>query len=682
VTPAAAADGTRPSLYTTRIATWAGILLVCAAATLYIVTLDRWLTWGDLAGGDLITHQYAQVQARPSNAPGYPLYTMGGWLWFHGLRSAFAAAGLPYPNPIPILSGYSTLWALIALWLLYRTLTFLTSSRYAPDSLWGEGGNWPLAWLVGAFYTVTYFFWYYATTTEQYSSAVAQTLAIVYVYLLWARADRLQESDYYAGNTRAGRLLVLLAFLCGISLAHMLTVAFIVPPLVAVVLWQRPSLMRNGRLVAAVVAAALLPLAAYLYVYIRGMQHPEWWGGGNWQSTAQWFWAFVSTSQGREELGWGFEAGRTFFGNGFPQIIWQELSAPLLLAGLIGIVWLKQRTALMLYSTLVIYLLFNWAYRYGNWFQVILPAYPLLLLGLAGVALRLARLPGGIRQRWLQVALLLLLVSAVGWRFAASWPQADSSRLPADEALTRAAVLLDAELPPEAALFAERGEATALDYMAQIWALRPDLRIVGSSQAQAALMEGDPLLATWSSAETLLAEIEGVNSVQAHNSDWVLMNGPTPAATPSSDSTPLNLPTLEQYTTQPSPSGAPVTAPYGSVPPALDVRLRWRLPEGGWPNDLALSLRPTLAGNFIPDPTGAPGAILQVDAAAPLHGLAALAPGGVTSPLFEDAYRLPLAAPLPNGADGIALILYRTVADGAGGSGFETVADLRLPLKP
>ena len=55
-------------------------------AALYLFTLDDGLRPGELEGGDLITHQYAQVQGRPSNAPGYPLYTMGGWLWFHARR--------------------------------------------------------------------------------------------------------------------------------------------------------------------------------------------------------------------------------------------------------------------------------------------------------------------------------------------------------------------------------------------------------------------------------------------------------------------------------------------------------------------------------------------------------------------------------------------------------------------
>ncbi len=659
-------------IYSSSTATWAGILLVVCAAILYASTLDRWLTWGDLAGGDLITHQYAQVQARPSNAPGYPLYTMGGWLWFHGLRGAIAGLGSAHPNPIPILSAYSTLWALVALWLLYRTVCLVTSSRYWPQSPWLRTGNWPLAWLLSAFLGVTYFFWFYATTTEQYSSAVAQTVAIVYVYLLWAEADAEAHADY-GPRSSPGRLLILLALLCGISLAHMLTVAFIVPPLIAVVLWQRPNLLRNGRMVAAVVFAAVLPLSAYLYVFVRGAQHPEWWGG-EWKTAAAWFWAFVSTAQGREELGWGLESGRAFFGNGFPALTWQELSVPILLAGLVGIAFLQRKTAAMLYGTLAIYALFAWAYRYGNWFQVVLPAYPLILLGVAGLSLRLASWSRTAHSRWAQPALLLLLTAAVGWRFAASVPQTNSRRYPPDEALGHAAVLLADEPPENAALFAEQGDSAALDYLAHIWGLRPDVMIIGSDQAQRALDGGRPLLATWGSASTLIGEMGGPLGVSAENADWARIgadNGPRDVAGDTmSRLRPVGVPELERYTTAPGPASAPIT----ETVPAMDVQLLWRLPEGGWPVGLSLSLRPTLNGAFVAGSDGAVGEIVQIDAAAPLHGLTPFAPNG---PLLADAYRLPLPAPLPAGADGIAIVLYRAV-DG----GFETVADLRLPLNP
>ncbi len=120
--------------------TWAALVLLALALLLYTLTLDNGLQAEELIGGDLITHQYAQVQARPSNAPGYPLYTMGGWLWFHALRPLAALASPAPPNPLPILSSYSTLWALLALGLLYAILTHITRSPRHP------AGNWPLAW--------------------------------------------------------------------------------------------------------------------------------------------------------------------------------------------------------------------------------------------------------------------------------------------------------------------------------------------------------------------------------------------------------------------------------------------------------------------------------------------------------------------------------------------------------
>ncbi len=39
----------------------------------------------------------------------------------------------------------------------------------------------PVAMLTTAFYAVTYFFWFYSVTTEQYTSAVFQTLLIVWL---------------------------------------------------------------------------------------------------------------------------------------------------------------------------------------------------------------------------------------------------------------------------------------------------------------------------------------------------------------------------------------------------------------------------------------------------------------------------------------------------------------------
>jgi len=658
----------------------AGVLLLALALLLYVATLDNGLQPGELLGGDLITHQYAQVQARPSNAPGYPLYTMGGWLWFHSIRAVVQSVGFTTPNPLPILSSYSTLWALLALGLLYAILNFITRSARHP------AGNWPLAWLLSAFYAVTYFFWYYATTTEQYTSAIAQTLAIVYVYLLWREREIKRLRDWRLeiksdGNTpipdlqspisnlpisQSPNLLILLAFLCGLSLAHMLTVAFIAPPLVIAILWERPQLLRDWRLVLACIGAALLPLASYAYVYVRGAAHPEWWGAGEWANANEWFWSFVSTAQGREELLWGFQPTCAFFDGGFPALIWGELSIPLLAIGLFGIALLGRKPAFVLYGTLAIYLVFNWMYRCGNWYQVILPAYPLILLGAAAVLDRWeSRLVG--RSRWLAYAPLALLVVAVIWRFDASWPRTDSRNRAEDTGLTRAAILLDQPLPADAGLFASVEDALALDYLINIWGLRSDLRVVSSLDAAQKLATGGVVLATLDAASLLLEELpeDSTPARAVFSPDWLALAQAAPP-TPTQPAIRLDrlLPngvTLVGCSTTPAPDGAPVT----QATPAVDVTLFWRLPDG-WPPGLGLSLRPTQQGAFIADP--ATGGVIQRDAAAPAQGLVTPTPAA----LIADAHRIPM----PDGADGMMLIVYQMTD-----AGFENLLELPLPLK-
>lgn len=678
---------------------WAGAALLALALLLYAVTLDNGLQPEELIGGDLITHQYAQVQARPSNAPGYPLYTLGGWLWFHTLRPLAALAATDAPNPIPILSSYSTLWALLALGLLYAILNHLTRSPLHP------AGNWPLAWLLSAFYAVTYFFWYYATTTEQYTSAIAQTLAIVYVYLKWRVArgegrdsstelsmvndpiDEGRESQSLTINNqqltinnsqfptdrlpsplapRPSFLLILLAFLCGLSLAHMLTVAFIVPPLVIAIVWEEPRVLRNWRLMLAVVVAALLPLLSYVYVYARGAAHPEWWGAGEWTSAGEWFWSFVSTSQGRDELARGFQATCAFFDGGFPALIWGELSIPLLVVGLIGIARLGRKPAFVLYATLLIYLVFDWMYRCGNWYQVILPAYPLILMGVAAAAdwWEARFMP----RRWLAYAPLALLVVAIAWRFDASWPRANSNNRPEDTGLDRAAILLDQPLPPGAGLFAPVADALALDYLINIWGIRPDLRVVSSSDAGSLLDRDGMVLATLDAAPILLGEVQSTNTPirSPFGADWLALASRHLAqpATPQGtvDAALGEGLTLVAYAVDPAPAGAPVT----EAERAVDVTLFWQLRDG-WPAGYGISLRPTAGGAFLPD--AATGGVIQRDAAAPVQGLGQPPVDG----MLADAHRIPM----PDGADGVMLIVYRAT-DG----GFENLLELPLDVPP
>ena len=639
---------------------WAGMALLVLALLLYILTIDNGLRPEELIGGDLITHQYAQVQARPSNAPGYPLYTMGGWLWFHTFRPLAALGTNAPPNPIPILSSFSTLWALLSLGLLYAILTHITRSPRHPT------GNWLLAWLLGAFYAVTYFFWYYATTTEQYTSAIAQTLAIVYGYLLWREQGRDgHEAGSAAPTSRSLRLLLLLAFLCGISLAHMLTVAFIVPPLVVAVVWEKPRILRNGKLVLASLAAALLPLLSYAYIYVRGAAHPAWWGTGEWSSAGEWFWSFISTAQGRDELARGFQTSCALFDGGFPELIWGELSIPLLVIGLLGIARLGKQPAFVLYATGTIYLLFNWMYRCGNWYQVILPVYPLILIGAAAAA-DWWEVRNAAASHWRRGVTLALLVLAIVWRVDASWPRANSHNRPDDTGLDRAAVLLDQPLPPGANLFAAVDDALALDYLINIWQLRPDLRVISSHAAGPAVDGGGLVLTTLDAAPVLLDEITtAVPPVRSpFGADWLaLATAPVAPSRATSSAVGALLGdgvTLDAYAVQISPDGAPVT----QADRAVDVTLFWQI-DGAWPAGYGISLRPTAGSAFLPDTST--GGIIQRDAAAPVQGL--VAPAG--SETLASTARIPM----PDRADGVMLIVYR-----ASDEGFANLLELPLSV--
>jgi len=449
--------GNRLSRFDARVLT-SGLLLL-AAALLYLLTLDNGLRPDELTGGDLITHQYAQVEARPSNAPGYPLYTMIGWLWFRVGRWVLGGA----LNPIQILSLYSTLWALASLALLYLILLRILPRR------------WPLALLLTAFYATTYFFWYYSVTTEQYTSAVFQTLLVIWLAFRW--------DDAPADST-----LLWLAFVSGTMLANMVTTLFILPPLLWFILFRRgaaggtmgQAYLKRPKLLLQAVGLALLPLLSYVYVYIRGAQHPEWRGLGDWPTAWAWFVDFVTIQQGRDELAPGLTAAN-FFTAEFPGLMIRELTWLIFFGGLLGLAGLPRRRALFLYTTLLLYLIFCWSYRFGNWFQVIIPAYPIFIIGFAaGLSLVIGHwslvinhwLPAKLRNHSSLIihhSSFIILFLLLLYRFSLSWPRANQRDLPVDTGLDPGwAILADRPIRP-ALVATDFEERVALEYLRAVW---------------------------------------------------------------------------------------------------------------------------------------------------------------------------------------------------------------------
>lgn len=581
------------------LATAAGLVLILGFTILYGLTLDDGLRPEELLGGDLITHQYAQVEGRFANAPGYPLYTMGGWLWFHALSPTLG--GLL--NPTQVISLYSTFWALLSLAILYRL------------ALLASGGREPIAVAATAAYGFTYFFWYYAVSTEQYTSAVFQTLLLVWLAWRWE-------------TTGHFRLLDAMALVVGTCAANLVTTLVIVLPLVWFVLDREPRLRRPQQSWLRWIGLAMLPLLAYAYVYIRGAQHPEWRGVGEWSSTLAWFIDFLSTGQGRSELTLSpFPIDFSYLG-----LVIRELTWPGLIAGVVGVALLPRRRALLLLSTLALYLALSYVDRNGNWFQIVMPAYALIYLGLASAAAALLQcLPTGYRG-WAHVGLVLAITALAASRFATSYPRADLSARPDDTALCPGQAIL-----ADLAESGHNGPVTVLTTYDVAVSLQY-LRVVYGQGTRLSTVTADGDGALWLSrdaagmADGMLASIEA----------WgpALLGPPRPATLGAvHDLGPLRFSDL---------TAERRLADWRCGGDQLVVRLRWLAATEA--EGVSVSVRPTLGEAYL----SVGDAPVQEDHA-PLWGLVPLdrlGPGESVA----DAYLVRL--PRDMAFDGVALIAY------------------------
>lgn len=638
---------------------WAGAATIIVAALLYLLTLDNGLRPDELTGGDLITHQYAQVEARPSNAPGYPLYTMGGWLWFRLGRGLLGWAF----NPLQILSLYSTLWGLAALLLLY--LILLRVSR-----------RWGLAALLTLFQATTFFFWYYSVTTEQYTSAVFQTLLIIWLAFTWDDVPR-------------DRLLLGLAFVSGTMLANMVTTLFILPPLLWFIFFRRAETaparlmllhyLRRPRLAIAAIGAALLPLLSYAYIYIRGAQHPEWRGAGQWPSPWAWFLQFITIQQGRDELGPGL-AAQSFFTAEFPALIWQELTWPIFLGGLFGLIYLGRRRAIFLGGTLLIYFVFAWGYRFGNWFQVIMPTYPIFVIGFAAGITRvieLAERRSLVSGHWSLVirwGSAFLLLGLLAWRFSASLPEANQRDRPTDTGLNPGWALLADRPATPALIFTDFEEQVALQYLKGVWGLAPEIAAVAPGQPPAQpVVDHAALVLTYASRRAVAAAPETITAAvhpQAAGEQLIalwpvprteLPPGVKPLALKFGDQ--LELVGWERVST--GDTLPPMVAPRWPLA-TWQIALYWQA-STQLPENYTVSVRPLVEGQLI----NVAGENLIQDHQ-PVWGVYPTSrwqPGEIV----RDVYALRL----PEGVnpEAMQVVVYRT-----GAGGFENLADYVIPL--
>jgi hypothetical protein len=591
--------------------------------SLYLLTLDNGLEPWQLEGGDLITHQYAQAELRFANAPGYPLYTFLGWVWF----SLGRAILWPFFNPTEILSLFSTIWALSALAVLYVVLLDLT------------GRNWAVAGLTTFFYGTTFFFWYYSVTSEEYTAAVLQTALIVLFAFRWDK-------------TRKDKFFLLLAFVVGLALANLLTVLLAVPALLFFVLKGAPGIVKRGRLMAKSAVLVLCPLLSYGYVYVRGAQHPEWWGGTKWDSALEWFVDFLTISQGRGELSWSI-------GGWGPEPlthVFVELTVVGLVAGLAGIAFLGWRRAGLLYGIILGYVPFIYLDRFGNWFQVVMPLYLLGALGMGILADRAwRRFPG-----WPRVVVVLGLLVLTINRLWFNFPLADQRDRPQDTALELGRAIL-ADVPPGGAVISGNYEENlSLNYLTKVWGERRDLRVVITDDVLEMYEAGEGnLFLTRGSVAMVLSRL---------------------AESPSLSSSGLQLIALSRepsYETPPMEGRVDavlgedlVLLGYDSVPAAEGLRLAlyWKASDV-LDADYAVSVRPTRGSELLFDE----GELVQEDHAHPVWGFYPTS-RWVRGEVVRDDYLV--AVPSGLAYDGATVVVYRATDEG-----FEDLGSVSLAFE-
>jgi hypothetical protein len=494
----------------------------------------------------------------------------------------------------------------------------------------------------------------------------------------------------------------------------MVTVLLIAPPLLWFILSCREDVLRRPGLMARCAGLGLLPVASYAYVYMQGAAHPEWRGAGQWPSTWAWFVDFLTTHQGRDEMAPGLTLARFFTGE-FPALIWGELTWLVLVGGLIGLWWLGRRRAFFLYGSLALYAVFCWVDRFGNWFQVTMPAYPLIILGLAAglaaisdactcAALRrkcwcqrsaisdqqsaVSGQPSAISSQQpptsnfqpptsnlqsltsnFQPLILIAFTALVAYRFAVSLPGADQSRRPDETGLDPGwAVLADHPLP-NSVVVGETDEWLALQYLATVWEAQPPVLprpLCRPDPAGAAVYltrraaGADPACLAdrhrYAAGATLIrAQADSNTQLPASAHPLAVDFGPTM--------------TLAGFETQSTPGdgASRSTLDASRFPLAWRLSLYWRATAKS-DVDYTVSVRPLRAGSLIPGGDGQP-IIQDHQPVWNAYPTSRWSPGEIV----RDDYGLDL--PGQAVPDGAQIVVYRITAEG-----FENLGEANISL--
>lgn len=234
----------------TRLAA-AGVFAFCLLV--YGATLYPTVPGGD--AGELVAVADALGVVHP---PGYPLWTLAAKL-FTVLPGGSTAWRVAWMSAAATAAAAALVFAVVVMFLVRRGGEFSNPSG-------GASGNMAAGLAAAALFAFSPTPWAYAVGAEVFALHGFLVALLVFLALRWDDTRRLRDA-------RA------VAFTMGLGLAHHHTMIFYALPVAAWLLWRgRASLLAPASL-ARLVAAGLLGLTPYLYLFVAGaMENPLSWG--------------------------------------------------------------------------------------------------------------------------------------------------------------------------------------------------------------------------------------------------------------------------------------------------------------------------------------------------------------------------------------------------------------------
>ena len=415
----------------------------------------------DVLPADSGEFQLVAATAGVAHPPGYPLYTMLGWLFAH----------LPLgPNPAWRVNLFSAVTAAATVALVFHTACRMTGSAW---------GGLAAALALGSATT----FWATATTAS-IRPLVAFFTALCLYALIAFHVSRCTFHDHH---------LIILAAALSLGLTHHPSLIFPASVFILYLVLVDPALLRQPRRWLKPIVAFALGLLVLVYLPLRGatsasLAPPD-------LATLPGFLAHV--------LARGFR-GDMFALNLFdrlvllPTLLRFQFNPVLLLAAFLGTVlllWRDRRLALLLVGSFLVHTAVTLTYRAPQTVEYEMPAY-------VSLALLVAVPFGKIANRKSQIAnrLVLFIVHCSLFIVLVAGAVNLLAHLPSYRALSQSrdarayAETLLRDAPADAVILSNWHWATPMWYLQRVEGLRPDVTVKYIAP------RGEPLAQTWVAA--------------------------------------------------------------------------------------------------------------------------------------------------------------------------------------